>query len=33
MEENNKNQNNYYKIKAIYDYSIKDNFENTQLCD
>ena len=26
-------QNNYYKIKAIYDYSIKDKFENTRLCD
>ena len=26
-------QNNYYKIKAVYDYSIKDNFENTYLCD
>ena len=26
-------QNNYYKIKAVYDYSIKENFKNTYLCD
>jgi hypothetical protein len=25
--------NNYFKIRAIYDYSIKDKYQNVEWCD